>query len=73
MKPADQAYSDLCGTAAFQDFEDWAEDNNVKITLADHIELDNLMFICDTCGWWCDISDLGDSDDGRVCSQCEDD
>lgn len=36
------------------DFNDISED-----TLH---ELDALIFNCATCGWWCDIADMGDED-----------
>lgn len=39
--------------------------------LIDHIPfleyLDNHIFLCDSCGWWCELSEM--SDEG-VCSDC---
>jgi hypothetical protein len=68
---AEQAYAELCDTAAFKDFEGWADENNVTLSLADHNELDQLMFICETCGWWCDIAELNDQAYAElICDQC---
>lgn len=30
-------------------------------------ELDALAFQCETCGWWCDISEMTDDD---ICDDC---
>lgn len=70
---AEKFYADVCGSAGLIDLEGWASDNDVKVTMHDHQEVDRLMFLCDTCGWWCDIGELGSGEDGLVCSQCEDD
>jgi hypothetical protein len=33
--------------------------------------LDNLIFECDTCGWWCEMSEAVETDTGSVCDQCK--
>jgi len=34
-------------------------------------ELDNRIFECDCCGWWCEMSEAVDTDCGPVCDQCK--
>jgi formylmethanofuran dehydrogenase subunit E len=34
--------------------------------------VDNEIFNCDTCGWWCEMSEASDSDQGMVCDGCYD-
>ena len=37
-------------------------------------ELDEQIFNCDRCGWWCEVGDYGNSEDGMsICSNCEED
>ena len=31
--------------------------------------LDNVIFLCDGCGWWCELSEMADS---GVCNSCDD-
>ena len=42
--------------------------------LVDHLPfleyLDNQIFLCDCCGWWCDVSEAVDVSHGVVCDQC---
>ena len=45
--------------------------------LEDHMPflqtLDNVIFLCTSCGWWCEIGEATESETGEdVCSQCAD-
>jgi hypothetical protein len=31
--------------------------------------LDNEIFLCDGCGWWCELSEMTDSE---LCNSCDD-
>lgn len=33
-------------------------------------EIDGKIFICDECGWTCDIDEMADSDDEQICQEC---
>lgn len=33
-------------------------------------DIDDAVFLCDECGWWCRIEELGSGDDCRVCDEC---
>ena len=38
----------------------------------DHAMLDDAIFVCADCGWWCEAGDWGEetTDNGDVCSNC---
>lgn len=36
------------------------------LTLEDHDLIDNEMFLCDACGWWCEASELEE----EFCTDC---
>lgn len=40
------------------------------LTTEDHEKIDIEIFVCDTCGWWCEMSEEHDSDSGQVCDDC---
>ena len=44
------------------------EDNLAFLT-----HLDSEIFLCDSCGWWCEISEAVDVEHGIVCDQCYED
>ncbi len=34
-------------------------------------EIDSELFCCETCGWWCEISDQGEDENGEpACKDC---
>ena len=39
-----------------------------------HFQIDNAIFLCDCCGWWCEGGDWADPEsheyDGDICSSC---
>jgi hypothetical protein len=38
------------------------------------LELDNTVFCCETCGWWCEQSEMAERVDDRwICQECTDD
>ena len=54
---------ELQGTCDTLDTEMWS--------IEELQELDNVIFQCATCGWWCDIGDQGETDDGEMhCTDC---
>lgn len=34
--------------------------------------LDQLVFECDCCGWWCDTDEVADVSNDMVCEECHD-
>ena len=40
------------------------------LTNEDHEAIDNEIFLCAECGWWCEISEQVESDDEQYCRDC---
>jgi hypothetical protein len=63
-----ELYAALCGSC--DSLETALEQQGFVLddmTHEDHLELDDLMFLCDGCGWWCDALEMeGD----QTCSDC---
>jgi hypothetical protein len=51
--------------------EDYSEDD---LTQSDHEFINNEIFRCDTCGWWCEICENSETDnaDEMICQDCVD-
>lgn len=32
--------------------------------------IDQLMFRCEMCGWWCEIGEMADGDGVQICEDC---
>lgn len=43
------------------------------LTESNHDFIDNEIFCCDSCGWWCETSEMGESEDEQICQDCVDD
>lgn len=52
-----------------QEYPDMTEDD---LTQADHNALDNEVFLCDICGWWCEISESCNETENCGGSNCTD-
>lgn len=72
----EELISDLTGTTStlnesIQELfgDDFSEDD---LTEDNHNQIDNSIFLCDDCGWWCEISEESEEgfDGERVCSDC---
>lgn len=44
---------------------DWSD-----LTSQDHTNIDLQIFLCETCGWWCEISEAADCDE-QICQDCK--
>lgn len=55
-------YEGSCNSMTEEDRE-FLETNNLTN------DFDELLFECETCGWWCGDDDR--SDDDNVCTECE--
>jgi hypothetical protein len=42
------------------------------LTTEDHNEIDNQIFYCEECGWWCEISEMAWENDNSdtICVDC---
>jgi hypothetical protein len=41
--------------------------DDMDLTSEDHDVIDNQIFLCETCGWWCEISE---QDEDGNCQDC---
>ena len=77
MKPIDfdieQLIQDLQGTCkSIPEFLPEGMDEE-DLTEEDVAHIANEIFLCATCGWWCEICQNVESDDGELhCSDCKD-
>jgi len=59
------------GISAILDIE--CENADEYLTLEQFYYIDEHIFLCDTCGWWCEVGDFSANDeDYMVCSECGD-
>lgn len=52
----------LLGTTGNLTDEEWDDQQMLE-------ELDDMVMLCDTCGWWCETWEL---DDDQNCGDCQD-
>jgi hypothetical protein len=58
--------------------DEYIEEGRMKAEFWEQNELaivrlvDDEIFSCDACGWWCEMSEMSDSEQGMVCDQCND-
>lgn len=65
--------SELCGTCKSIDFV--LEDNGVDFnSLDEEISfkryVDDKIFCCESCLWWCEISEMSPNEDSQECYDC---
>lgn len=46
------------------DLDYWALDRS------DHSRIDDRVFLCDCCGWWCETEELNNETSRDLCDQC---
>jgi len=65
MNSLNDAVVEICG-------EEFSEDD---LTSENHDQIDNEIFLCDTCGWWCEVSQEADTEElgERICDDCKPD
>lgn len=65
-RSADQIHTEVCGTCD----KDLTDEGQEDLKLCH--EVDELMFRCCTCDWWCDIDELcvNTVDDENTCENC---
>lgn len=74
----DQIADTLRGQCARSLEEVVKEDHGIDpddLDIEDHLALDEKVFCCEKCGWYCDIDELSERADGNTlfCDECEDD
>lgn len=63
-----------CNTiqSAIDDYYPGMDEND--LTSSDHDAIDNTIFLCATCGWWCETGEANESEGGEdVCNDCKED
>jgi hypothetical protein len=73
-KKLDLIAHDLMGQCVY-DIEYFCEYYDIDpdtLTVQDYAYIDNIVFNCESCGWWCEAGDYGqDPHDRLICSSCE--
>lgn len=54
--------------ASLRDF--YPEMEYEDLTDEDLQQIDNQIFLCDQCGWWCEISEQADEEEEGYCAEC---
>lgn len=44
----------------------------LRVEPADLVALDQIVFLCDECSWWCEASDMAEGDEW-ICGDCAQD
>lgn len=70
MSPAQKLAEKLIGTA---DYNCEIRDEIDALSKADRAELDELVFVCDSCDWWCSMDEAQTRRHGFRCEDCSDD
>jgi hypothetical protein len=69
-----ELYNDLVGTCSDIDIvlmELFEVDSITELSPATLEEIDQMMFNCGECGWWCDINESTECPGGdEVCEEC---
>lgn len=64
---------ELSGTCAIgqNSIEQRCEDRGLPpLSIEDLAVIDELVFLCEGCGWWCGCDELDDSNDEQLCGDC---
>lgn len=48
----------------------YPEMNEDELTKDDLNTIDNEIFLCEQCGWWCEISECAEDED-EICQECK--
>jgi hypothetical protein len=69
-----QALEGACDTLEGALEECYPGMSETDMTIEDHEALDQLIFCCEECGWWYEISENAETDDDSemICQGCED-
>jgi hypothetical protein len=75
MRPEDfdvqKLIEDLQGTCSSIDDHLPEGMNWENLTDEDHEAIDNEIFLCAECGWWCEACESNDKDGEIVCDDCK--
>ena len=62
----------LCGTCRSlsdaQLNELGLKEDSIDLTI--RLEQEGEIFLCDTCGWWCEVSEMSEGHCGQICIEC---
>lgn len=68
----EQIVDDLRGQCA-RSLEDCLEEMGVDylaLDPADHAAIDERVFCCEGCAWWCEAEELNNETDRNLCDEC---
>ena len=46
------------------------EGDSMSLRQDDYYRVDNVIFLCNCCGWWCEAGEAHDQDGEDVCGDC---
>jgi len=73
-KIIDDVIADLQGTCQTLEYAlNYYDVDISELSQSDFWHIDNAIFLCDVCGWWCDSGDYSENAPEGVCSQCGED
>lgn len=55
------------------DMEQALEEVGQTLTPENEQLLEARVFLCDECGWWCDVEELNNETDRNMCDDCSED
>jgi len=76
MTVINEKLDEICGSlqgTCLNSLEQECENHGIDIddlTYDDHLYIDEQIFNCTGCGWWCESSEANESDDGDICDDC---
>ena len=72
LEQIDEIAEELRGQCVLS-LEDIAERDDLELDAADHAAIDERVFCCTGCSWWCEIDEMSDQvTDEWFCTDCED-
>lgn len=44
--------------------------DSMNLSSDNHNQIDNEIFLCETCGWWYELCEESENEDERTCESC---
>ena len=65
QKQVEYLFDEYCGTCEHFNPSEYSDEVISR--------LDQEMFNCEQCDWWCEMSEMTDNDGATICTDCESD